>query len=152
MPTDLDEALALLKRINAWALNDIGFDCAKVNGCTVPSLPRRQKHIWPLLADKHHEFFDELAFHGEIDLGSVTHYNTASYNPTDRCYYHRPDNDHPDTIALRADVKDFFLGRPLDVMEGRGHYGGPYEFNLDFAIALDTKNGLIFSFVWNLAD
>lgn len=27
-----------------------------------------------------------------------------------------------------------------------------YEFEFDFAIALDTKNGLIFSFVWNLQD
>ena len=48
----------------------------------------------------------------------------------------------------RAAAKDFFLGRPLDVIEGQG--SDPYEF--DFAMALDTKNGLIFGFVWNLAD
>ena len=51
---------------------------------------------------------------------------------------------------MRAAAKDFFLGRPLDVIEGQGSDPGPYEF--DFAIALDAKNGLIFSFVWNLAD
>ena len=44
----------------------------------------------------------------------------------------------------------FSLGRPVDVIEGQGTYAGPYDF--DFAIALDAKNGLIFSFVWNLQD
>ena len=61
-------------------------------------------------------------------------------------------HDHPDTLAIRTAAKDFFLGLPLDVIEGQGDYGGPYEFTFDFAIALDAKNGLIFSFVWNLAD
>ena len=98
MPTDPQQPHALLKRINAWALNDIGFDYAMVTG------------------------------------------------------YHRPGDDHPDTLAIRAAAKDFFPGRPLDVIEGQGDYGGLYEFEFDFAIALDAKNGLIFSFVWNLAD
>ena len=46
----------------------------------------------------------------------------------------RPSHDHPDVIA------------------GQSADPGPYEFDFDFAIALDTKNGLIFSFVWNLQD
>ncbi|NNE17251.1 MAG: hypothetical protein HKN10_02125, partial [Myxococcales bacterium] len=60
--------------------------------------------------------------------------------------------DHPDTLAIRAAAKDFFLGLPLDVIEGKGDYGGRFEFDFDFAVALDTKGGLIFSFVWNLQD
>ena len=49
------------------------------------------------------------------------------------------------------DIADYsYLGRPVDVIEGHGSDPGAYEF--DFAIALDTKTGLIFSFVWNLQD
>ncbi|MBT8463449.1 MAG: hypothetical protein KJO57_02105, partial [Deltaproteobacteria bacterium] len=51
---------ALLKRINAWALNDIGFDCAMVTACTAPSLPRKQKPLWSLLPDKHRDFFNKV--------------------------------------------------------------------------------------------
>ena len=152
MPTDPQHPHDLLKRINAWALNDIGFDCAMVTGCTAPTLPRKQKALWSLLADKHRDFFNKVTNVGSIELGPTTHHNTASYNPTERCGYHNPGDDHPDTLAIRADAKDFFLGRPLDLIEGQGDYGGPYEFTFDFAIALDTKNGLIFSFVWNLED
>jgi hypothetical protein len=150
MPTDPQQALALLTRINKWALNDIGFDCALVTGCTAPSLPRKQKALWSLLPDKHRDFFNKVTELGEIELAPTVHHNTASYNPTERCGYHRPGDDHPDTLAIRAAAKDFFLGLPVDVIEGQGTYSGPYDF--DFAIALDTKNGLIFSFVWNLRD
>jgi hypothetical protein len=60
--------------------------------------------------------------------------------------------DHPISIKAKAAAKDFFLGRPVDVIEGHGSDPGPDEFEFNFAIAFDTKNGLIFSFVWNLQD
>ena len=47
-----------------------------------------------------------------------------SYNPTDLCGYHRPSQAHPDTLAIRAAAKDFFLGLPLDVIEAEGDYTG----------------------------
>jgi len=84
-------------------------------------------------------------------LGKTVHHNTASYDPTETCGYSLPP-DHPTTAKAKAAAKDFFLGRPVDVIEGHGSDQGAYEFEFDFAIALDTKNGLIFSFVWNLAD
>lgn len=154
MPTDLQQALDLLKLINNWALNDIGFDCAMVTGCTAPSLPRNRNALWSLLPDKHREFFEKITELRETERGPAVHHNTASYNPTELCGYHDPGDDHPDTVAIRAAAKDFFLSRPLDVIEGHGTDPGPYEFDFDFdfAVALDTKNGLIFSFVWNLAD
>jgi len=151
-PTDLQQALALIELINDWALIDIALPPAAVTGCTAPSLPRKRKALWPLLPEKHREFFEQITESGETKLGPSTHHNTASYNPTDLCGYHRPGDDHPDTLKVRAASKDFFLGRPVDVIEGQGTSAGPYEFNFDFAIVLDAKNGLIFSFVWNLAD
>lgn len=75
-----------------------------------------------------------------------------SHNPNDFCGYYRPGHAHPDTVAIRAAAKDFFLGLPVDVIEGKAEYGGPYGFDFDFAVALDTKNGLILGFVWNLQD
>ena len=30
------------------------------------------------------------------------------------CFHHRPSHDHPDTLAIRAAAKDFFLGLPPD--------------------------------------
>jgi hypothetical protein len=63
-----------------------------------------------------------------------------------------PRPDHPISIKAKAAAKDFFLGRPVDVIEGHGSDPGPDEFEFNFAIAFDTKNGLIFSFVWNLQD
>ena len=73
------------------------------------------------------------------------------------CLRHRPcpagaAPDHPATLKAKAAAKEFFLGRPVDVIEGHGSDPGAYEFEFDFAIALDTKTGLIFSFVWNLQD
>ena len=152
MPTDLQQAVDLLKLINNWALNDIGFDCAMVTGCTAPSLPRKRNALRSLLPEKHREFCEKITESGETQHGATVHHNTASYNPTDRCGYHHPGDDHPDTLKVRAAAKDFFLGRPVDVIEGHGIYEGAYEFDFDFAIVLDTKNGLIFSFVWNLQD
>jgi len=67
-------------------------------------------------------------------------------------FHYHPSDDHPDTLKVRAAAKDFFLARPVDVIEGHGIYEGAYEFAFDFAIVLDAKNGLIFSFVWNLQD
>jgi hypothetical protein len=86
-----------------------------------------------------------------VPLPNQVHHHTASFDPTERCVYSR-DPDHPISIKAKAAAKDFFLGRPVDVIEGHGSDPGPYEFEFDFAIALDTKNGLIFSFVWNLQD
>jgi hypothetical protein len=56
-----------------------------------------------------------------------------------------PGFDHPHSLKVSAAAKDLFLGRPVDVIEGHGAYGDSYDF--DFAIALDTKEGLIFGFV-----
>jgi hypothetical protein len=150
MPTDLAEAHALVDLINNWALIDIGIPCATVTGCTAPSLPREREALWSVLPDKHREFYEELTLTGETLPGPTVHHNTASYNPTDLCGYYRPDD--PQTPKVKAAAKDFFLGRPVDVIEGRGAHLGAYEFDFDFAIVLETKNGLIFSFVWNLAD
>jgi hypothetical protein len=85
-------------------------------------------------------------------IGQTVHHNTASYDPTESCGYRAPAEDHPTTLKVRAAAKDFFLGRPVDAIEGHASDPGAYEFEFDFAIALDAKNGLIFSFVWNLAD
>lgn len=62
-----------------------------------------EAHLAPLLADPHRGFFEELTNLGEIDLGPVTHHNTASYTPTDLCDYHRPDAElTPDpTLAMK---------------------------------------------------
>ena len=60
--------------------------------------------------------------------------------------------DHPISIKAKAAAEDFFFGRPVDVIEAHGSDPGPYELEFDFAIALDTKNGLILSFVWKLHD
>ncbi len=152
MPTDLQQALALIKLINNWALIDIALDPAAVTACTAPSFPRNRKALWSILQEQHREFFEQITESGETKRGPTVHHNTASYNPTDRCGYHQPADDHPDTLKVRAAAKDFFLGRPVDVIEGHGTYPGPYDFDFDFAIVLDAKNGLIFSFVWNLQD
>ena len=61
-------------------------------------------------------------------------------------------NPTASSSKAKAAAKDFFLGRLVDVIEGHGSDPGAYEFEFDFAIALDTKTGLIFSFVWNLQD
>jgi hypothetical protein len=65
--------------------------------------------------------------------------STASYDPTENCGYHNPAADHPTTLEIRAAAEDFFLGRPVDVIEGHGSDPGSYEFEFDFAIALETE-------------
>jgi len=62
----------------------------------------------------------------------------------------KPPRLEREKILPLVSVGSVFLGRPVDVIEGHGIYGGPYDF--DFAIVLDAKNGFIFSFVWNLQD
>ena len=66
--------------------------------------------------------------------------SAASYNPTELCGYHDPGDDHPDTVAIRAAAKDFFLSGPLDVIEGHGSDPGPYEFDFDFAFILERPS------------
>jgi len=83
MPTDLQQALDLIKLLNDWAYIDISLAPAAVAPCTAP--------------------------------------------------------DHPATLKTKAAAKDFFLGRPVDVIEGHGSDPGAYEFEFDFAIALDAK-------------
>lgn len=145
------QATDLVKALNNWALIDMTLPPAAVTGCTAPSLPRDKKALWSLLSEKHRDFFNEVTERGSIDLGQTVHHNTASYDPTETCGYSLPP-DHPTTAKAKAAAKDFFLGHPVDVIEGHGSDQGAYEFEFDFVIALDTKNGLIFSFVWNLAD
>ena len=152
MPTDLPQALTLIKLINNWALIDISLDPSAVTTCTAPSLPRKRKALWPLLSENHSDFFEQITESGSTKPAPTDHQNTDSYNSTDSCGYHQPADDHPDTLKVKAAAKDFFLGRPVDVIEGHGTYPGAYEFDFDFTIVLDTNNGLIFSFVWNLQD
>jgi hypothetical protein len=130
MPTAPQQPHDLLKRINAWALNDIGFDCAMATGCTAPALPRNQKALWSLLADKHADFFNKATEHGSIDLGPTTHHNTASYNPTERCGYHHPGDDHPDTLAIRAAAKEVECGGSDECNDGTNpnrHIASAYQ-------------------------
>jgi len=64
----------------------------------------------------------------------------------------KPPRLEGEKILPSTSVGSVFLGRPVDVIEGHGNYRGPYEFDLDFAVVPDKKNGLFLSFVWNLQD
>jgi hypothetical protein len=95
--------------------------------------------LWSLLPKQHRDFFNKVTDHGSVELGQTVHHNTASYDPTENCGYHNPAADHPTILEIRAAAEDFFLGRPVDVIEGHGSDPGSYEFEFDFAIALETE-------------
>jgi len=70
-----------------------------------------------------------------IEFGEPVHHCTASFDPTETCGYAQAP-DHLATLKAKAAAKDFFLGRPVDVIEGHGSDPGAYEYEFDFAIAL----------------
>ena len=77
------------------------------------------------------------------------------FDPTQFCHYtvFGPGRDtHPDSIRTMEFVRDHFYDLTVDVASGQGHYSGPYPFEFDWFVVLESGTGLTYSFIFNLQD
>ncbi|EKD29212.1 MAG: hypothetical protein ACD_79C00014G0001 [uncultured bacterium] len=134
----------LVKLLNKFANIDIETAAVAVySSCTLKELPSNYKDAVNLTLEEHRNLILDLnqkkpKFFRQIDDFDLNK------------YLHYYDEEFPDLEKNLKWIGDFFKGRKVDVIYGKGAEKGDFEF--DWILVLDPELKTLFSFILNLED